>query len=341
MYWDCITESGLTVKAIDEAKEDWDFVTNNAVYTPINYSLSMVQYQHAYVKHFKQTYQLSTVIYDNNKPVGVWPLCMTYFNNAWHCGSNEGAVLPPLFVNNYGEKGRKALIENCLKSLDFLCKETSQKQWIGVESIMQLGVSIWHRRLMERGAVIINVSHELYVDLSRDYSEIKGNIRKSYRSLISKGLKLWNAQILNRVSHEIFSEFQNLHQVVAGRITRSQETWNMQEEAINNGDAFLITLRDSKDVMVGGGLFYNSKDEGCYSAGAYNRELFEHPLGHVVQMEAISYMKEKGLKWHKIGARPYIGDSISPSEKEISIGHFKEGFASNTFIKINTKNTNL
>jgi lipid II:glycine glycyltransferase (peptidoglycan interpeptide bridge formation enzyme) len=61
--------------------------------------------------------------------------------------------------------------------------------------------------------------------------------------------------------------------------------------------------------------------------GVYDRKLFELPLGHLVQYSAIKEMKRRGLRWYKLGsmALPHLKSDLS--EKEISISHFKEGFA--------------
>ena len=61
--------------------------------------------------------------------------------------------------------------------------------------------------------------------------------------------------------------------------------------------------------------------------GVYTRELFDKPLGHAVQMKAIETFKKNGLKWYEIGQKHLKIDKIPATEKELSISHFKEGFA--------------
>ena len=38
-------------------------------------------------------------------------------------------------------------------------------------------------------------------------------------------------------------------------------------------------------------------------------------------------------QWYEIGRRCYPIDRIKPTEKELSISHFKEGFATHKFVK--------
>ena len=85
--------------------------------------------------------------------------------------------------------------------------------------------------------------------------------------------------------------------------------------------------------MVGGGLFSFTSDEGLYVVGAYDRSLLDKPLGHVVQYRAIEELKKRDVKWCKIGTRPYSSNAPTPTDKEISIANFKQGFATWHFRK--------
>ena len=325
-------------KPLAEASAAWDNVVENAAYAPVAHTRSMVLYQSAYImEKVDEFVDLSIVLFHENKPVGVWPLNMRLSEGVWVCGSNEGPVYAPLFVNKIAEKTRKNLIAGCLEALDELCRITGQKTWRVVEFVGPDGLDQWHRKIMDRGATIQRVAHEMFVDLSMSMEDIKTNLRKSYKSLLSMGDRLWQSSVFATVEHKVFDEFRQLHYQVSGRATRSVETWNIQEQAINSGDAFLVVLRDDKGVMVGGGIFHISKTEGLYAVGVYDRNLFDKPLGHVVQIKAIEHMKTRGLRWHKLGERFYPGDNCNPTEKELSIAHFKEGFATHMFLRLHTE----
>ena len=126
--------------------------------------------------------------------------------------------------------------------------------------------------------------------------------------------------------------------MVSGRITRNNLTWDKQYQMIKLGQAFLITLHGTKDgKLVGCGFFQHTKDEGMYAVAAYDRTLFNKPLGHVVQQAAIEHMKTLGLKWYKLGDRLYANNSISASKKEIDISIFKEGFSTNMMPRFELK----
>jgi hypothetical protein len=108
----------------------------------------------------------------------------------------------------------------------------------------------------------------------------------------------------------------------------------MQWSMILAGSAFFVSLRDPSDRrLVGGGFFQYTRDEGLYAVGAYDRTLFDKPLGHIVQHVAIEMMQSLGLVWYRIGERPYIQDLPSPTPKQLAIGEFKQGFASHTLAR--------
>lgn len=48
--------------------------------------------------------------------------------------------------------------------------------------------------------------------------------------------------------------FRDLHLKVAGRVTRSDETWALQHQDIEHQHAFLIWLKNSAGDMVGGAI---------------------------------------------------------------------------------------
>jgi hypothetical protein len=98
---------------------------------------------------------------------------------------------------------------------------------------------------------------------------------------------------------------------------------------LGSGDAFLVGLRDpAAQRLVGAGFFQCTRDEGLYAVGAYDRALFDKPLGHAVQQRAIETMKARGLQWSRIGER-----QPAPTAKEVAIAAFKQGFASHQFCR--------
>ena len=306
----------------------WEYLLMDCSYQPISYSHQSIDFQLAYQKgHGGDWEDLSVIILWDNKPGALWPLSVSRKEGRIFISSHGQPILPPFFLNNINNKIQKQINKNCLDIVEILGIELgidtfeSNYSYNGWNSM-----SNWHTQSMKRGATCYSL-HELFIDLQLELNDIRSNFRSSYKSLINAGLKIWEVGVLDLPDESIWEEFKKLHLAVSGRITRSDETWRLQLSNIAGGKALLIYLNDDKGKMVGGGFFDFTRDEALYSVAAYDRSLFDKPLGHVVQYCAIEEFKKRGLKWYKIGIRPYPADLNSPTDKEISIGEFKEGFA--------------
>lgn len=328
-----IAKAGLTAKLRTEAPTEWRLTSEGIAYNPVAYSEHMIDYMTAYFRgNGSQIEDISLVLLHNNKACGIWPLSLNH-SSIDTVGSNGGSIVPPLFVSKFPAKSQKSVTKACLNLISDLSAHYGQERCQSEEAFQaSSGMSEWHLQAMARGATA-EIRHDLYVDLSLSMQEIKANFRKSYKSLINEGHKLWNVKILSQSDGMIWERFRGLHQYTAGRVTRSQISWDTQHKAISDGKAFLVYLEDLGGDIVGGGLFHTSQQEGLYAVGAYDRNLFDRPLGHVVQYFAIEEMKNRGLLWYCIGGRPFQSDVPKPTLKEISIAEFKQGFATNVYTR--------
>ena len=107
----------------------------------------------------------------------------------------------------------------------------------------------WHKLLL-KNSFNCNIQRESFIDLSWDYLEIKRNYRKSYKSLVSKGKKIWNLIKLTENHESIWNEFKSLHYKSAGRKTRSDKSWDiLQESLINNCSSFYYCTNENEEMI--------------------------------------------------------------------------------------------
>lgn len=328
-----LAASDMTVLRRLENSNLWEATFARLPYKPVAYSNVSLDYQLAYqCGHGGDWQDMSFIIYWDNRPVALWPLSISTKDGESKLTSQGLPVLPPLFVPDCPSVSRKRIIKSCQDFANSVTIGRGISSWESSESFSNsVGMSDWHIEAMGRDA-ICNLRHELYLDLRPDMVEIKATFRKSYKSLVSTGTRMWAVGVLDSGGDEkTWEEFRDLHIKVSGRVTRSAETWALQYRDVERQNAFLVWLRNAAGDMVGGGLFSYTCDEGLYAVGAYDRALFDKPLGHVVQYRAIEELKKKGVVWYKLGERFYGSDMPRPSDKEISIGKFKQGFASHFF----------
>lgn len=320
---------GLTVHLRAEQPATWADTLLTCAYVPVSHSNASIDYQLAYQRgHGGRWDDLSLAIQWDNRFAALWPLSLAEKDGQAILSSQGLPVLPPVFAADVPVSIRKQIAAGCLSTADTIAGAAGLTSWESAESFNDtVGLSDWHARSMANGARC-TLAHELYLDLRPEMTEIKRNVRKSYKSLITSGMRIWSVGVLSVANESVWNEFHQLHANVSGRQTRSDETWNLQLGDVGNGRAFLVHLRNDVGEMVGGGLFNFTRDEGVYAVAAYNRSLFDKPLGHVVQYRAIQELKSRGTRWYKIGVRRYRSEVPAPPEKEVTISEFKQGFAS-------------
>ncbi len=328
--------NGLSVEPRIGNEKLWIETLNSMEYSPVSYTNEWIEYQLAYqIGVGGEWLDKSVIIFVDKKPIGLWPLSLSKIRAKYKITSQGQPITPPLFINKFSMISQKKIIKTCLDNLKSTMSSLSIEKIESSESFKNTNtLSIWHMESIKRGAYPI-LHYELYVNLSLELTQIKYFFRKGYKALISQGLSIWSIDILDTTGKKkIWDEFRALHLKVSGRITRSEITWNLQYQDIIKGYAFLIFLRDQSGQMIGGGFFNFSRDEAVYSVGVYDRSLNDKPLGHLVQFRAIQEFKKKGILWYKIGSRQYQKENPTPTEKELAISFFKEGFSTNTFPRL-------
>jgi hypothetical protein len=171
------------------------------------------------------------------------------------------------------------------------------------------------------------------VSLSLDEQQIFSGIRKIFRANIRWGEEHLRFKVLDKstLSPGDIVDFQQLHIEAAGKETRSDESWKLQERMILENEAFAIYgYLDNK--LVSTGLFPYNQHECYYGVGAYNRTLFDKPLAHALVWLAIKHAKGLGCQYFNFGESHFPGIATQgslPTEKELAIAHFKQGFGGN------------
>jgi FemAB family protein len=332
---DLLAAAGLEARLRSNAPDDWLAVWPRLPWQPAAYCAAAVDYETAYFGDTCALFRdVSMVVCNDRKPCGIWPLSV-WHQSGVHVGTCGGPVAAPLLRADVSERTAKRLFGAAIRVVRELCGALGCEEVRFHSNLADPGVrpmtSGWHHQLLAGGAHVA-VRHELTLDLERDGAAIRSGFRKSYKPLISAGITQWSVELHRGpdADERRFKEFRELHRAAAGRVTRSPLTWDLQWGMLRANQAFLVTLHDPADAMrmVGAALFEVTRDEAVYSVGAFDRALFTRPLGHVVQSRAIEEMKRLELRRYVLGARPYPGDEPAPTQKELNIADFKQGFAS-------------
>lgn len=323
----------LNVISKSQDENLWADVSYKIEHFPVSYSKCNIDFQIEYFRsHGYQIFDFSLILYNDGIVCGLFPLCLKFHNGQYSLDSFSKMLNEPLFINGVALKTKEKISTKIYELLQELKEIYRIKNLELRSSFNHRQITKLQRSFLNNGA-IVGCDFEMCVDLSMTLEDIKARFRKSYKSLISQSLKLWNVEIFdyNNINEVEWLNFKELHHQVSGRKTRSDESWMMQLNDIRSKNSFYIALKNELNELVGGGYFLITKDEAYYGVAAYRRELFDKPLGHLVQYKAIQYCKQLNLKWYKIGDRPFRHIVPEISDKEISIADFKEGFSTDLF----------
>jgi len=155
---------------------------------------------------------------------------------------------------------------------------------------------------------------------------MKQGLRKSFQSLINWGKRNLTIQSVDcrNPDRELFARYRDFHAVVAGRVTRPDDSWNAMFDWITAGHGELVLGFLSGGELVAGTLVIDGTALAYYASGVYDRNRFDLPLGHWLLWLAMQHAMQRGLRVFELGDLPLPG---TVSEKEFSIGYFKRGFA--------------
>ncbi|MBL0544320.1 hypothetical protein JD507_03675 [Aeromonas jandaei] len=185
-----------------------------------------------------------------------------------------------------------------------------------------------------RALLVLGISPRVYSEqIIRLVSDklMLSDMRKVFRQNINWGASHLECKIIDahNVIEQDFLDFEEFHVAVAGRRTRSHDSWVEQMKLVQTGENFLV-VSHLNETLVGMSLFAASGRRAYYSVGVYERELFHFPLSHYPIWLGILHSRDMGCVEFSMGESVYknVINSLGhlSTEKECNISHFKRGF---------------
>lgn len=308
---------------------NWDKVLNLTNKQSVYYESSYIEFRLECLRgNGIECLDLSIGMKLENEVVAIFPLFYFRNGNDFELSFLEGTIYPPLLINKISKKIEKEISNILFDNLKKLFVQLELKKPVIADQLFpSRSLSIWHKTIMP-SAKNCSIIRESFVDLSQDYSTLKSYYRKSYKALISKGYKLFNPFKLDQNDSKVWEEFKELHFKSAGRITRSEKSWDLLFDQVKEKNANFYFCRDHNGIMIGGSLVMICKHEAIYAVAAYDRSLFHLPIGHPLQDFIIKDLLNTQVQWYRLGRLYNKIDFDCPTDKEIQIGQFKSGFSS-------------
>lgn len=311
--------------------EEWNRACSNLEFISVDYLESNIEYYIEYGRsEGASVTDLSCVLYYANRPVAIWLICLYSAGESGSLKSPGSHLKPPKFLPGVSKKISGRLSKACYRFAILMSKELGQRSLVSlVDSFDCDEITAWHVYAMQKKAVC-HTKLSAYIDLNQTLGDILASFRKSYRAIIKTAHRQWETKTISSgddAKHE-WSQLKEMHSRLAGRITRSDDTWCLQYDAICRKQAFVVLIYcKENDQLVGGGYFSYSRDQCSYGVGVYDRTYFNESVSHIVQYEAIKFMQSIGLSSYRFGVCSFSGDYDKPTPKEVSISQFKLGFA--------------
>lgn len=312
-------------------KNLWNKSLDEIDYVPVFYTNESLDFQQEILNSSGvKSLDISFVFTLQNKILANWPLSINIEGDKQLIKTFSLPVLCPLFSNSINRDLKKKLFKETVRIINEINTICNDELEFRHSFLNSLKLNYWYIKSL-KFVKKNNIEYELFLKINKKFDEISKNFRKGTKSSIKQSESLWIIEIILKKNDKTWKEFRNLHFLASGRITRSEKSWKIQYENLINGSSFLISLRNKDGKMIGGGFFSCSRDECEYSTAAYDRKLFDKPIGHVVQKIAIKEMIKRKIKWYRIGIKALESNQIKPTKKEYSISLFKEGFSSDIF----------
>jgi FemAB family protein len=322
-----IEKSDFEIVLRSQSKSMWESSLSQLDYVPIKYTNLWLDFQFEILNGNDQICEdISMIFFHEKKLLAIWPISLNLNNKYYELKSFSQNMFHPVFAKNISNKLKKKLYK---ETIFLLSDKTFLNQKLFSESTFLNSKSICSWAGFALNDVIkTEIEYDMYLDLSPDMDEILRQSRKSLKSSITKAKKELKCKIIKQNDPKIFNDFKKLHFLSAGYKTRSDLSWQILFDSIEKKQSFLSCAYDKDNELVGTGLFFLSKDECEYAVAAYNRSLFDKPIGQLVQLKAIEEMKKRNLKFYRLGRKSLDTNKIKPTDKERTISLFKDGFAS-------------
>ena len=170
------------------------------------------------------------------------------------------------------------------------------------------------------------------IDLSKPVEQLWAGVRKGHRSDIKRAKTRCTASIWDEstITTDKFREYQALHAKDAGRVTRSQRSFDIMESWIRDGLAVLAEVAlDGRAIAFA--VIMNFRGRAYYGSACQDPDHSRLGASHLLQWEVIQWLKAHGSKAYDVGHQ-YFGPQWhqQPSGKDISIAEFKRGFGGET-----------
>ncbi len=265
----------------------------------------------------------------NNDIIAICPLIR--FKNKFVFSGSNGPN--PALRNGISADLSKKLLNQIFSEIDSLASQEGIDECLmSLTSLAKNHLGLFtYNYLMKYNFENISLNTQI-IDLDKDERTLWRDIKKSNRFEIKKGNNLFKFSIVKPLSYKSreFEEFKKLHFLAAGRLTRSEKSWEIQYDWITKGNGIVI-LAYLDEKPIGGIYTILYKDGGYYGISANHPDYEQYSISHAIQWKMIKWLKGNRYKYYELGIQQFSAQNYDhPTEKDIQISLFKRHFGGKT-----------
>jgi hypothetical protein len=276
---------------------------------------------------------LSFAVIENGNVLAICPLYVTCHGTYNQFSDDGGYLRSPLVSFGLSEKKRGKVYDYIFTTIDALAitNKVAKSMFMFDPQPDYKYYNLFSKYNYINTSLLTQI-----IDLSKTEEELRRDLRKSYKSLINKGLNTYSFYIMTKdnADYNIHEQYRKTHIKAAGRETRPKESFDYQFDQLIAKQATLIgVLCETNFVQFN---YFNHYNSYVYYASAADDPDFsvasEVPVGHAIIQYAIKYFKENNYNYLELGWQ-YYGNQLFdyPSEKEKQISYFKRGFGGSPY----------
>jgi len=318
------------VKLTEDKYKDWDRFCEQNDDAWFLHTTDSIQYALNYKPELKSK-DLSFLVYRQDEIAAVVPLAIeSYANGKKEFSFGAGENIFPALKNGFKQDVREDIFQLIFSEIDRLAdqeKVVRAKFRFSTLSPSFLKNTMPVNYLFMLGYLDTSLN-TLMIDLNKTEEQLWDDLRRNHRRNILKGenfkVKIYTAK---NITKEIFDAYKKMHRKAAGRQTRPDITFDLMYGWLTRNLAFLAVV-EFEDKMIGFEYYsvYKNNVEGFSAANDPDYEK-DHPIRHLLEWEAIKWMKNQRFNFYEIGLQWY-GNLLHdyPDQKQLNISHFKKGF---------------
>jgi hypothetical protein len=319
------------VDAAELGDEQWDRLCEVATGAWFWHTSAWRDYTLAY-RPALQSRSLAFAVVDAGKPVALSPLMVenTPDDGARRFSFGGDACWSPAIMAGAGTSQSEAALRLALAHVDSLAMQH------GADSVaLRLSpvAAAWRDHLpllmaatTRSGYADVSLASQV-IDLGESADVIRSAMTKGHRADITRGRRLLEVTATTGADAVAgFPDYQAMHALAAGRVTRPEATFSMMRSWLVGGTAALLTATQG-DAAVGFTYLIVYGDGAYYASAANHPDHGAEPIGHVLHAGAIDWLRERGVRWYELGLQQFgpLPHQV-PSDKELGIARFKRGF---------------